>query len=172
MRNWKGMPNDRIGPELRARIAAAWPEVCAEVAAGGHVGNAYAARGFTRGNAAAFLAENRDARVMWEEAREQSADSFFDQMQEIANNPGPDPKSARVKLDALRWLAGKRNPRYYGERTALDVNVKTIDLTKTIEAAQARLAAARDPLLADRAARAVDAEILTPLLGNALKDML
>lgn len=153
-------------------IGAAWPTVCAAVAAGGHVGDTYAEHGFTRGQAAAFLAGDPDARKAWEEAREQSADSFFDQAQAIVNNPGPDAKVARVKLQALQWLAGKRNPRYYGERSQVDVNVKTVDLTRIISDAQARLSAARNPELAARAAGAVDAEILALALPNGIKDLL
>lgn len=164
--------NTRIGPELRAKIAAAWPAVCAAVADGGHVGNTYAAHGFTRGQAAAFLASDPEARRAWEEAREQSADTFFDQMLDIANNPGPDPKDARVRFDTLRWIAGKRNPRYYGEKAQLDVNVKTVDLTAVIAQANDRLARARSPELAQRAAEAVDVEILTHALPDALKSLI
>ena len=161
------MAEARIGPELRAKIKAAWPVICAAVAEGGHVGNTYAAHGITRGQAAAFLAGDPDAREQWEEAREQSADSFFDQAQEIASNPGVDSKSARVKLDALRWLAGKRNPRYYGDKSTLDVNVKTIDLTRTIAEANARLAQASRPALRDVS----DAELVVPLLAGSKPDL-
>lgn len=155
----------RIGPELAALIAAAWPAVCAEVAEGAHVGDTYKKHRFTRGQAAAFLASDIDARRRWEEAREQSADTFFDRMLALANSPKADPKSTRAEFEILKWIAGKRNPRYYGERAHLDLNVRTVDLTRIISDAQARLAA-------QRAGRLIDGEVVRAALPATLADIL
>ena len=133
----------RLGEELKARIAAAWPAICDAVSEGAHVGDTFKRYGFTRGQCAAFQSYSPEGRADWEKAREASADSFFDQAQAIANSPGPDAKIARVKLQALQWLAGKRNPRAYGDRSVVDLNVRSVDLTRIISDANARLAAAR-----------------------------
>lgn len=153
------MANSRISEETRARIAAAWPDILNKVAAGELVGETITAAGFSREMIRAYLASVPGARQEWDDARMESADAFFDQAQAIASKPSKDPKAARVQLQALQWLAGKRNPRVYGDRAQLDVNVKHVDLTRVIEAAQARLAAARAPALRDVS----DAEVLPDL---------
>jgi hypothetical protein len=48
-----------------------------------------------------------------------------------------------MKVDTLKWAARIRNPRLYGDKAQLDVNVRTLDLTRIISDAQARLAASR-----------------------------
>jgi hypothetical protein len=45
-----------------------------------------------------------------------------------------------VHVDTLKWACAKRNPRTYSEKAQLDVNVKTLDLTRIISEANARLA--------------------------------
>ncbi|HEY5636269.1 MAG TPA: hypothetical protein VIS77_05155, partial [Burkholderiales bacterium] len=66
-----------------------------------------------------------------------------DQALEAAHNTGLDPAHARMRVDTLKWAARIRNPRLYGDKAQLDVNVRTVDLTRIIEAANARLAAAQ-----------------------------
>jgi hypothetical protein len=90
-----------------------------------------------------YRLEDAAADKEWQLAREESADHFADQVGEIANNPGIDSGSARVRMDGYRWLAAKRNPTAYNDKAQLDVNVRTIDLTRIIGDAQARLAASR-----------------------------
>ena len=136
------MADSRIGPDLRERIRGRWPEVCDRLANGEQVGKVFASYGFTRNQCAAFIASEPDCKRMWDVAREASADAFFDQAQEIADNAEGDGKVARVRLQALMWLAAKRNPRTYSDKATLDVNVRTVDLTRIIQDANARLAAA------------------------------
>lgn len=138
-----GKTNSRIGPELMAKVKADWPDICAAVAAGAQAGAEFERHGYSRWHVAAFLAQDVEAKAQWDRSREASADAFADQAQDIANNPGADSRSARVRLQALQWLASKRNPRVYSEKAQLDVNVRTVDLTKVIQDAQARLAASR-----------------------------
>lgn len=160
----------RIAPETIARIAAAWPDMLAKIAAGEQVGKTVDAAGFNRDLVRAYLANVPNARAEWDEAREASADAFFDQAQEIANSTDGDPKIARVRLQALQWLAGKRNPRVYGERMSHDVTVKHVDLTRVIEAAQARLAGARAPALRDVSDAELVPSLALPAAAQRLMD--
>jgi hypothetical protein len=91
----------------------------------------------------AYKLENPAAREEWEAAREASADAFMDEALDISNNRDVDPAHARMKVDTLKWAARIRNPRLYGDKAQLDVNVRTLDLTRIISDAQARLAASR-----------------------------
>lgn len=155
----------RISPELAARVRAAWPELLSAVESGARMDHAIAAAGLKREWVRAFKVLEPGAQAEWEDAREHSADAFSDEGLEIARNryttlqPGEpgnekgieplvvrvDPAAARVHLDYLKWMAAKRNPRAYSDKAQLDVNVKTIDLTRIISEANARLAAGRAP---------------------------
>jgi hypothetical protein len=51
-------------------------------------------------------------------AREAQADSFADDIADIADGNG-EPNDKRVRIDARKWLAGKLRPKRYGDK--LDV---------------------------------------------------
>ena len=51
-----------------------------------------------------------------------------------------DSAHARTRIDTLKWAARLRNPRDYSDKAQLDVNVRTVDLTRIIEQANQRLA--------------------------------
>ena len=173
----------RIGPETRERILAAWPAILAEIAEGDLIQDVRARHGISAGELRAFRADPaREAE--YQKAREDSADAFMDlAMREsqcgprklIATDGTPvlddagkpvvvagDAAVARVRVDTLKWAARIRNPRLYGDKQQLDVNVKTIDLTRTIQEANARLQAAQRPALRDVS----DAELVVPLLAS------
>ena len=137
------MSGQRISEETRARIAAQWPGILAAVADGALVRDALENAGVSRDMLRAFLSGDAQRRVEWDEARERSADAFMDMALDAADNRGLDPAHARVRIDTLKWAARIRNPRLYGDKAQLDVNVRTIDLTRIIEAANQRLAAAQ-----------------------------
>lgn len=150
----------RIGEELRQRIAAVWPDLMNDIASGMEIRKALAKNGTTHEHCRAYRAMVPGADEEWRRAKEDSADADFDEIKTIIYNPDIDPKRARVMVDALRWTAGKRNPRVYGDRATLDVNVKTVDLTKIIQDANARLANARQPQVIDGTAeRVLDAPL-------------
>jgi hypothetical protein len=155
------MPYTRISAETSARIAQAWPGLLDAIAGGSQVKDALAKANISRDMVRAYLRDVAGARQEWDEAREASAEEFFDQAQDIACNAQTDPASARVRLAALQWLASKRNPRVYGERAQLDVNVRTVDLTRIIQDANARLAAAH-------AGRIIEGVIVRPALESLL----
>lgn len=122
----------------------------------------YAAAGVTADQVRVWRVEDAQRVKEWETAREQSADAYADQVAEVANNPRLDSGHARVRIDALKWLAARRNPKTYGDKAQLDVNVRTIDLTRIIDAANARLEQAR-------AGRVIEHE---PAPAAALADLL
>jgi len=133
----------RIGPELAAKVAAAWTSLIAAVADGGNIGDACKAAGISRDHVYAYRLGNPQAAKEWELAREHSADAFADRVMEVAETASADPQGARVKMDAYRWLAAKRNPRAYSDKSTVDLNVRTVDLTRIIDQANARLQAQR-----------------------------
>ena len=137
--------NQRISEDTRARIANAWPEILDALANGELVKDTLAKLGISRDAMRAFKAGNPAACADWDLAREQSADALFEQALATANDPRIDPAHARVRVDTLKWAARIRNPRLYGDKAQLDVNVRTVDLTRIIQDANARLAAARAP---------------------------
>lgn len=139
------MAETRISEETRERIRKAWPDVLAGLAAGELVRDVLARNGISIGEKRAFILGEPGAKEAWDEAREASADAFMDQALETANNPTDDAAHARTRIDTLKWAARIRNPRLYGDKAQLDVNVRTVDLTRIIQDANARLAAAREP---------------------------
>lgn len=139
------MADCKISEATRAEMRQAWPDIIDALAGGAEVRAVLAAHGLTRGKLAAFMATEANARDQWETAKEVSAEEFFDQLIAMANNRAADvePARARAVMDLLKWLAAKRNPRAYSDKAQLDINVKTVDLTRIISEANARLAAGR-----------------------------
>ena len=160
--------NTRISEATRQGIAKAWPAILDGLANGGLIRDALRKAGFSRDAVDEYKRSTPGAKEQWEIAREQSADSFMDEAVATANDRKLDPAHARVKVDTLKWAARIRNPRLYGDKAQLDVNVRTVDLTRIIQDANARLANARRPLL-----DVSDAEILAPaLLPETLKKLM
>jgi hypothetical protein len=61
-------------------------------------------------------------------AREERADLICDEVVTIADTE-PDPNKARVRIDARKWWAAKVNPKKYGDRQQVDLNLRR-DLTQ------------------------------------------
>ena len=123
-------------------MTALWPVMCARLAAGDLVRDVYEAVGISPFEAAMVKASNAALRVTWDQAREASADALFD---EAMNNARADvdkelAQHVRTRIDTLKWAARIRNPRLYGDKAQLDVNVRAVDLTAIIRDANARLA--------------------------------
>ena len=135
------MANQRISDETRAQVAKAWPLILEALAAGELVRDAI--RPFSADVIRQWRLETPGAKEQWDAAREESADAFMDDAMHAAYNRGLDPAHARVRIDTLKWAARIRNPRLYGDKAQLDVNVKTVDLTRIISEANQRLAAAQ-----------------------------
>lgn len=52
-------------------------------------------------------------------ARESQADSFADDIADIADDEKLEPNDKRVRIDARKWLAGKLRPKVYGDKVAV-----------------------------------------------------
>ena len=126
-----------------SQVGAAWPLMCARLAAGDLVRDILKDAGFTREQVSAYKLSSPTIKAQWDEAREASADSFHDEALDIARASCDKDlvQSERLRVDTLKWAARIRNPRLYGDKAQLDVNVRTVDLTRIIDAANARLAA-------------------------------
>jgi hypothetical protein len=139
--------------QTRAKIKAAWPQVCASLASGELAMVALAPTGLTRGQARHFMDSDAAARAEWASAREESADAFMERALECAMTDLPDglaAQHARTRIDTLKWAARVRNPRVYSEKQTVDLNVRSVDLTAIIRDANARLAQAREPRLIEQ----------------------
>jgi hypothetical protein len=161
------MADCKISEETMRRIAAAWQDMLGRIADGDQIRRVIEDAGFSTGMVRAYRAAVPSADAEWQRAKEESADAYSDEVAAIANNPGPDAALARVRADILKWLASKRNPRVYSDKHTLDVNVKTLDLTRIIQDANARLAGRRPvilehapsaPALAHDASAAIEAQ--------------
>lgn len=137
------MQTARIGDATRAKIAAAWPALLDAFASGEVMAPHFERTGVTANQVRVWRCEDPARGRQWDEAREQSADAFAEQIVEVANNRMDDAAAARVRIQALQWIAGRRNALRYGDKAQLDVNMRTVDLTRIIDAANQRLIAAR-----------------------------
>lgn len=119
------------------------------LSAGDLIKDILASRGITRKVMYGYLAANPAKRQAWDIAREASADALYDEAMVVARTKVDKEyaQHARTHIDTLKWAARIRNPRLYGDKAQLDVNVKTVDLTAIIRDANARLAASKQGAL-------------------------
>lgn len=160
------MPDTRISSDTVKRLDAAWPALLDKVAEGEPIGKSIRAAGFTPDTVRCYWGMFPERRRAWDLAKEQSADALADQALDTANDRDLDPQHARVKIDTLKWLAAKRNPRLYNDKQTIDLNVKTVDLTAVIQDANRRLQAAQQ-------GRIIEGEVVRAALPQTtLDDML
>jgi hypothetical protein len=149
------MADARIGAELAARVAAAWPDILDRISEGETIPGACAVHGLKRAHVRAWRVADPERLQEWNDARVASADAFADEALATARNTEVDAAYARVLVDTLKWAAAKRNPDHYADRSRHDINVKTLDLGPILARAEARLAAQR----------VIEGEVLRPALG-------
>ncbi|MCC6695228.1 MAG: hypothetical protein IT365_06330 [Candidatus Hydrogenedentes bacterium] len=154
-------PN-HVGAEVRAKIAAVWPEIL----------DAVAECRLTLEQAAAQIAGvgirsvQRYARST-PGAREQLDDALTDGAElMVARIPSlildtADARRARVLAEFAWKIAASRDPKRFGDRSRVTMEVRTLDLTRIVTAAAARLAAVQ-------AGRVIEAEVLAPALSELL----
>ena len=126
----------------KQRIAEA---VCIRIESGEMVEAACKAEGITGTTWRTWTRDNADLLAMYARAKQEAADALAEQAvaialgDEVNGKTYTDPQERRVAYDALRWLAGKRRPKDYGETRQVDVN-QTVTLINPDER-DARLAA-------------------------------
>jgi hypothetical protein len=131
--------------EMRTRLLAAWPEFIARLAAGDLVRDIMKDHDVSRAVLYGYLAANPTAKREWDMAREASADALYDEAMDNARGEVHKDlaQHVRTRIDTLKWAARIRNPRLYSDKSQVDVNVRTVDLTQIIRDAEARLAHSR-----------------------------
>ncbi len=163
------MADSRIGDETRARIAGAWPDILARIAAGELIKDILREHALSLAAVHVYMrACPTDVRTEWDDARERSADAFYDEALEVSRTPSKsqvDAADARTRIDTLKWAARIRNPRAYQDQSKITHDVRTVDLTAIIAAANARLAATRSE-------RAIEGERLSNLIPAELDSLL
>lgn len=138
-----------LSADLRNRLANAWPDILQDIRNGERVDKTCERYGFDRSALWRYWSEDPQRRTDWHDAMRDSADAYVQKAIEAAENAAENPKAARVQLAAYQWVAEKRDPDKYGQRTRADINVKTVDLTAIIQDANARLAASRQHQIID-----------------------
>ncbi len=100
-----------------------------------------------------WLADNEDFRHQYARAHElqgdYDADTIRDIVRRVIDPTTPEhlklsANDARVAIDALKWAAGKRNPKKYGDKTSVDLNVNRDPATLTDAELESIAAASRD----------------------------
>jgi hypothetical protein len=67
-----------------------------------------------------WLDENQEFRDQYARAKEESADSWADDIIDIADGePGGDVTRDRLRVDARKWAASKLKPKKYGDSTTI-----------------------------------------------------
>lgn len=90
--------------------------VCAEIAAGGTLKSAAEKAKVSVEAIKRWLRSDEQFRAQYAQAREDQADAFADTILETALDGELEPNDRRVRVDALKWLAGKRKPKVYGDK--------------------------------------------------------
>ncbi len=66
-----------------------------------------------------WLTEDKDWQEQYARARNVGDEAMFEDIQVIADSSDLDPKDRRVKIDARKWMLGKRQPKKYGESSTI-----------------------------------------------------
>lgn len=62
-----------------------------------------------------WMAARDDFRQNYVRAREEQADTYADEIAEIADRDDLDPNDKRVRIDARKWVAAKLKPKKYSD---------------------------------------------------------
>jgi hypothetical protein len=134
-----------ISPERRDIVRAIWPEVLRRIADGEFLVDVAEAVGVPEHEIKAYRMLVHGAQAEYAQAREDSGDAFMVKaLREADKDVGKEfATHVKTRIDTYKWAARIRNPRVYSDKSSIDLNVKTVDLTRIISDANARLAAAR-----------------------------
>ena len=83
---------------------------------GGTLDKAAEAVGVSARTILRWLEADEDFRRKYVQAREDQGDWFADKIASIALDPERDGSDITARVNALKWLAGKRKPKVYGEK--------------------------------------------------------
>lgn len=140
------MADKQIGEETRARIAAAWDEILDAVGSGElgvtleSAAKQFAGVGIR--SVQRYARQTPGARAELDSALCDGADALVERLPSLIIEM-PDARRARVMVDTLLRIAAARDPKRYGAKTSMTLDVRTVDLTRIISEANARLEASR-----------------------------
>jgi hypothetical protein len=83
---------------------------------GGTLDKAAEAVKVTRQTICRWLQDDSAFRDKYVQAREDQGDWFADKVADIALDPAREGSDITARVNALKWLAGKRKPKVYGEK--------------------------------------------------------
>lgn len=131
--------------EQNQQLATVGDRICDLIVAGHYVKDAAPLVGLTVAQLAAMRRNNPDLDSAIRRARCAAAELRVDEMDDIARTE-PDVRRAALRIDVIKWRAGKEAAATYGDR--LDINVtQTVSLGDALAEARARaLRLARDPV--------------------------
>lgn len=66
-----------------------------------------------------WLSADAEWREQYTRAREAGDDAMAEDIQAIADDGELDPNDRRIRIDARKWLLGKRQPKKYGDKIGL-----------------------------------------------------
>lgn len=91
-------------------------QICDHLADGKSMVKACEAVGISRRTAALWLQTKTEFAEMTIHARGEWTDDLVDQLIDIAGNEQLDYNTRRLKIDAIKWVAGKQRPKKYSEK--------------------------------------------------------
>lgn len=97
----------------------------------------------------AWLREDAEFSTNYARAREEQADTFADELMEIADEQPPCDENGKTdaawiawqknRIEARKWIASKMKPKKYGDRQQIDQNVKVEVSMEQVDSRIARL---------------------------------
>jgi len=162
------MTQHPIGAEVRAKIERAWSDILDSVATCERTLEKAAIElaGVGVRSVQRYARETPGARAELDAALLDGAELSIARIPELVLQT-PDARRARVLAEYLWKIAASRDPARFSERSRVDLNVRTVDLTAIIRDANARLEQARRPREIEHVKEAAVQEML-PLLPAAL----
>lgn len=86
------------------------------ISEGGTLDQAAAEAKVTRSTVCRWLQDDQQFRDKYVQAREDQGDWFADKISEIALDQHREGSDITARVNALKWLAGKRKPKVYGDK--------------------------------------------------------
>ena len=86
--------------------------ICSEMAEGKSLRAICRERGLSESTARYWISKTPEASAQYARAAELRADSYFDQVMEIADDSTMSADDRRIAIDARKWAAGKLNGKY------------------------------------------------------------
>ncbi len=167
----------RIAPAQDKLEAVGIEEICARIANCEFIHEIAASIGVSAAALHAYLDKHPE---MYTRARERQADKHAEDILAIADDGSNDTyvdengnkrtdqevvARSRLRVEARKWLASKMRPKVYGEKLAIDADIRTSDMTdaQLIERAK---------VLADKLGLSIDIDSLKIIGGDTAKPAL